>query len=406
MTSTPAPRADATHEATLREVARQAFASDRARFVFTHPYLATLALYLAIVPVVDERVPTAATDGASIFVNPYWVVGLEPADRAFVLAHEVWHVAFLHFDRGRDRDERRWNVAADHEVNDFLRRAGLTMPEGAVWFESRSGCAAEEVYDRLPRSHRPFPWLERDVHLPVSGTDPRSAASASRFGPIAGRRDPAFSPRPLADAAELWRDRLVVHRGLLAGHLPGAVQARVDAIAKPAVCWREVLRDAVVQASSGRFRWLPPSRRHVHRGLYLPSRRDDLLRIAIAVDTSGSTLNEWPLFRGAIEGILAAFGRYEVRLLQCDAAVCSDVTHDESRPLPEQLAFSGGGGTDFTPVFEALADDPPAAVVFLTDGMGPAPHEAPPYPVLWCLTAGGVAPAPWGREVSLGDAVE
>ncbi len=393
---------DRSEETALCEAACRAIAWDRARFVFTHPYLATLALHLVVVPVIDERLPTAAPDGASIFVNPYWLAGLDPADRAFVLAHEVWHVAFLHFDRGRDADPRRWNIAADHEVNDRLRRAGLTVPEGAVWFADWSGAAAEDVYARLSPSALPDEaWLDGDVHLPAVGDDARGADVSGRFGPIAGRRDPAFATHPRPDAGEVWRDRLVIHRDKLAGLLPLAVQAIVDAVSKPEVDWRELLRDLVVSASGGRFRWLPPSRRHVHRGLYLPSRREGILRLAVAVDTSGSTYDDWPLFHGAIKGVLAAFGRYEVRLLCCDADVHSDEVYDEATPLPSRLPFIGGGGTDFRPVFARLADDPPAALVFLTDGLGIAPGEPPPYPVLFCLTADGEAPVSWGRVVRL-----
>ncbi|MFC4976714.1 hypothetical protein ACFPTY_19975 [Halomonas beimenensis] len=37
-----------------------------------------------------------------------------------------------------------------------------------------------------------------------------------------------------------------------------------------------------------RRQWLPPSRRHIHRGLYLPSRYGSHLELTVALDNSGS----------------------------------------------------------------------------------------------------------------------
>jgi predicted metal-dependent peptidase len=42
----------------------------------------------------------------------------------------------------------------------------------------------------------------------------------------------------------------------------------------------------------------------------------------------------------------------------------------------------------------------PAAVIYLTDGIGPAP-EVMEFPTLWVLTADGEKPAPWGVELRL-----
>jgi predicted metal-dependent peptidase len=45
--------------------------------------------------------------------------------------------------------------------------------------------------------------------------------------------------------------------------------------------------------------------------------------------------------------------------------------------------------------------DPPTALVFLTDGFGPALAEAPPYPVLWTLTPDGERPCAFGAVLRL-----
>ncbi|MGB4600140.1 MAG: VWA-like domain-containing protein, partial [Trichlorobacter sp.] len=64
--------------------------------------------------------------------------------------------------------------------------------------------------------------------------------------------------------------------------------------------------------------------------------------------------------------------------------------------------YDGGGFTDLRPVFEyAKTLHPrPAAVIYLTDGIGPVPEQME-FPTLWVLTREGERPAPWGVELRL-----
>ena len=59
----------------------------------------------------DETIPTASTNGTSIWWNPSWFLSLSKAARVTVQAHEVWHVARLHMIRRGTRDPRVWNHA-------------------------------------------------------------------------------------------------------------------------------------------------------------------------------------------------------------------------------------------------------------------------------------------------------
>ena len=85
--------------------ARTLCEADRAAWLMSQPFLAHLALQVEIVPVVDPRVPTAATDGRSVFCSAPFMLGLTEADRRFVLAHEVWHCALSHIPRREARED-------------------------------------------------------------------------------------------------------------------------------------------------------------------------------------------------------------------------------------------------------------------------------------------------------------
>jgi len=62
----------------------------------------------------------------------------------------------------------------------------------------------------------------------------------------------------------------------------------------------------------------------------------------------------------------------------------------------------GGGFTDLRPVFDfaKTMHNRPAAVIYLTDGEGPAP-ETMEFPTLWVLTPEGRRPTEWGVELRL-----
>jgi len=95
------------------------------------------------------RLPTAATDGVYIYVNPNFFLGLpNHSQRAFLLGHEVGHIVLRHPQRGkvfRTRgffriidgikiafDHRRYNEAADAVINADLIAHGLEVIDGAI----------------------------------------------------------------------------------------------------------------------------------------------------------------------------------------------------------------------------------------------------------------------------------
>jgi predicted metal-dependent peptidase len=204
-----------------------------------------------------------------------------------------------------------------------------------------------------------------------------------------------------------WRTRVIAaaqqveQRG---GTLPDTVRRTLDAHRRPSVPWQRILRQFVHRSRRGRRTWTRPHRRFFGQGIILPGDDGGTLDIAVAIDTSGSTSGCLRDFLSEIRGIVSSHGAYRLRVLVGDATVHSVQEFSPNRPLrPDALELTGGGGTDFRPVFEVLArGEPPEALVFLTDGFGEAPEHRPRWPVLWALPAHGDAPARWGQVVRLG----
>ena len=186
------------------------------------------------------------------------------------------------------------------------------------------------------------------------------------------------------------------------GVAPDEVRAAVDALLRPSpIPWRQVLRQFV--ASAGRVgrksTWM---REHRRFGQDTPGiRKRHRLNLLVGIDVSDST-NIVELREAFARELLAiARGREAyLTVLYANSRVQRVELLSGSAPPIER--YDGGGFTDLRPVFQyAKTMHPlPAAVIYLTDGVGPAP-ERMEFPTLWVLTGAGEKPVPWGIEMRL-----
>ena len=98
-------------------------------------------------------------------------------------------------------------------------------------------------------------------------------------------------------------------------------------------------------------------------------------------------------------------------ILQADAEV-QRISEFEAWDFPDPKArwtIAGRGGTDFRPVFSWVRDkaakegEPPAALIYATDGYGTFP-DPPGLPVIWLVTPNGAKEKcfpDWGAWVRL-----
>lgn len=190
------------------------------------------------------------------------------------------------------------------------------------------------------------------------------------------------------------------------GNAPAWLKKLVTELVEPKVPWQDTLREFCHRLSRDDYSFRRPNRRHIQRGIVLPSLYSESLGpIVLAFDSSGSIFGVTELVReilSEMQGILDLCRPEHILLMDCDTRIHQAV---EFRPGDDLRTFEpqGGGGTSFRPVFEAISDlpEPPACLVYMTDLEGRFPDEAPAYPVIWANFGNPREKAPFGTTVHL-----
>lgn len=392
------------------ELAR-AISASLTRICAHSAFFATLALFARVEQ--SQQVPTAATDGNNIYVNPGFFMPLTAAERDGLLLHEVLHAALLHVPRRSGRDPQLWNVAADIVINGMILKQGLTLPQGGLRDERREHLSVEEVYELLLREAEQQPQQQGGIGEDLLEEAPGDAGSAEQEGQESENKAAGKSGKPSpkpgdpgGDGERHWRQAMdqarIVARSSLAGKEPAGIEREIGSAGAARLDWRTYLWRFLTRTPTdfGDF-----DRRFVGDELYLESLAGESVNVLVAIDTSGSLdSGDMQAFMGELRGILHAYPHLQCELYYADAALYGPYRLRARDPIPTPV---GGGGTDFRPFFEATARHAfthgTTVAIYLTDGYGSFPSKAPRYPVLWVVTPGGrnLDGFPFGETVRL-----
>ena len=341
-------------------------------------------------------------------VDPETLAAYPADEQMAMLEHSIKHLLHLHPVRGHGVHRLTWDVATDLAINPYISH----MPEAAPRPESfklEAGLAAEE-YARLLTQPFDTGNLVGDGH---------GNASQEEDGPHceSGHADSDQSSSTPVDDHSLWNEadstpeRLAeqVVRDLVReahrkahGEVPEDINDLVQGwLAPPEIPWQQILRQFI--GTAGRIgrksTWQRQHRRFQHNTPGVRKRRK--LNLLVAIDVSEST-DEGPLRETfARELLQIARGRdSRITVLYAHSRI-RRIDQFRSSQLTTEI-FQGGGFTDLRPVFDYAKEmhPLPAAVIYLTDGYGPAPEEME-FPTLWVLTPDGQKPVEWGVELRL-----
>lgn len=395
-------------------------AKAKAKLMLEHPYIGSVATVLKMDA--DSNALTFGSDGTKLTYNEEYIERAPLDEIEFALANGAMHALLKHHERIEQRVGRIWQAATDLAVNSMLVKNDFTLPPHAYYDERFENMYAEEIYDIL-KDEMIYNQTRDETEAPTpDDVPPQEGEEESREQQTQTRNDmPTEPPKKEEQAAEIPQPLAAQEEDSLTpeelsalqeelteyfeqifqkfkrqGELPKGLELVVPAYFSHKIHWRELLYRYIAEFAKSTYSFMPPNPKYLYRGICLPSLSSDLLRIVVAVDTSGS-VDETLLgtFLGEVEGIMQSYGNYEIDLITADAKVHSHTVFLPGEALDYTL--TGGGGTDFRPVFEHIEREVsyPTLLLYFTDGMGTFPAEAPGYDVMWVM--------PESREVPFGE---
>lgn len=371
----------------------------RAALVASRPFYGALALRLTFEEV--PWLPTMATDTIKIYYSHSWVDKLTVPELTGVIAHEILHIAAGHPWRVAARDKELFNIACDYAINPLIIEDHFTLPKGGLNDPQYKDMHAEEIYSKL----QALPKTKITIMVSTGsgggkGSDPGQCGAF--MGPP-GNQGGAEQ----AQAEGEWKiaTAQAAQFAKAAGKLPAHLERLVAELGKPKVDWKAVLRRFITTSVPSDYRWMPPNRRYLSQGIYLPSLQPDRIgEIVVAIDTSGSISNtQLAAFSTELNSICDDARPSKVWIIYCDAAV-NHVDEFDFDQFPIVLKPHGGGGTAFRPVFEYVEKHgiEPICLIFMTDLMGDGFNVEQSFSTLWACTNDQIAP--FGETVHI-DAV-
>ena len=389
----------------------------KARLMLEHPYFGTVASSLKLEK--NNEILTFTSDGERMSYNSEYLERLSVEDVEFVMANGAMHAVLQHQDRMSSRTKWLWQTATDYVVNGMLVKNGMQAPEYANYEPKFEGMYAEEVYEILrsemmdnaqhsmEQEQQQVTDAEDDIHaenlhMSAEYTPSDDAKESQEEENTKAKEEEQASSSDAEELAEEMKERLeqVFQKLKRQGDLPKDMHFVVPEYFSHKIDWREFLYGYIASHAKTTYSFNPPNMKYLYRGIYLPSLSSDLLRIIVAVDTSGS-VDEALLgtFLGEVNSMMQQYPNYEIDLITADAKIQSHKTFLPGELLDYEL--SGGGGTDFRPVFEYIDQhiDYPTLLLYFTDGQGTFPQHEPSYDLLWIMPE--AVDVPFGEVVVL-----
>ncbi|MDB4671330.1 VWA-like domain-containing protein [Pirellulaceae bacterium] len=390
---------------------------------------------------ISDRTQTVGLElnsfGPRLLINEqYYLKTLRSeSQRRAVIKHEALHVAFSHFCRGAGTQIKDLlDIASDLVVNQFVRASSL--PNDAVTLATfpqlklKPNDTLENYYTALSKHYTPDMSQsgESSNRRGAGGTSAGDAEGSDKgrkgTGGKKGKRKSEATEETLrktlqqsrhgdhqywgtADKATAYavEDLLIRARQRTPikdwGTIPGPIGDLINMILeqrKPQVDWKRQLR--LFGASSRRTRVVHTIRRVSKRYGTRPGIKiKRFQKLLVAIDTSGSIdTDALELFFSEVRGMWR--NGAEVMVVECDCDVQRIYSYRGNTPD----VISGGGGTDFDPVFQYAKSNRNLqfdGIIYLTDGYAETPTVRPTCRVLWVITPDGTK-----ENIAYGPAIE
>ncbi len=371
---------------------KQKVSQAKAKLLVDYPYFGTLASRLELKQ--NDNIQAYLSDGVRFEYNDAYLLDLSQEELSFALANGAMHAALAYENRQNGRMSWLWQLATDHAINTMLVSNGLEAPMEVMVERRFEGMYAEEIYAILKDEIQNEAFDDDESN--ETGFNEENKKKQDQLRDAEGDHDPdkkreqmqvENEERKTQIAAEEMFEQFAndaLEKMQERGDLPQEIERFFTITDRSKVDWRQELYRAIDRHYYDNYRMMPPSKKLLYSGIYLPSLYSDTLRLSVAIDSSGS-VDETLLsaFMSELEAILIHFPSYIIDLLVCDAKIQSYRQFVSGEPL--EVSLKGGGGTDFRPVFSYIEEQlqQPSLLLYFSDTKGTFPELEPSYEVMW-----------------------
>lgn len=353
----------------------------KAKLLVDYPFFGTIASRLELVQ--NDDIEAFVNDGIKLQYNSDFINEASVEELEFVFANGAMHASLEYESRKNNRSNWLWQLSRDYAINDMLVQNGLQRPYQAHYSERFNGLYAEEIYADLkadilsdvneesPSESSESPKVNRLEESSLSSNSNKTEDSQTQDQTLDQQLFEEFTHSTLAKEEK-------------ASQLPASLERFFTFNFSSKYDWRDELRDAIDKFVKDDYVQMPPNKKFLSQGIYLPSSTSETFNLVIAIDSSGS-IDEVQLaeFLDEINSLMLSIAKYKIDVLVCDYKIRSHKVFYSGEFL--DIEIDGGGATDFRPVFEYIDKNlfDTKLLVYFTDLDGIYPDEMPLFEVKW-----------------------
>lgn len=372
------------------------------------------------VAIMEKDVPgaVAKTDGRNVVVNPEEFFALGLPERVYVLAHEVVHNVYsdcellhrismmgkvpMNDGTALPFSNEIMQKAMDYRINALLDASKIGKRPKAGHFDKETSAndSVLDVYQRVYLKEHP----DGEAPGPDSGNNPGGFDSLQKPGQATGNTAPP--PRNNQQWGVQIMAAQTIEQAQSQGKMAGALKRMFEQLLEPEVPWQDHIETLINrQVGDGGVDWTQP---HPYYGAFDFFCPGDTGKgagwIVVWGDTSGSRSDdELRSNMAELAGIMEQVNPARLTVIWCDAqpSYIDEIEDPADLARIQHRGAGGGGGTDYGPVLDWIADNgnggPPDLFIGFTDGYVSHREREPAFPVIWASTTDH--PYPFGQVV-------
>ena len=264
-----------------------------------------------------------------------------------------------------------WNICADIAVNKVIVDNGFKLPPGGIIPDGNEVTLFGQTITGLDKKSAEL--LYDELKIKEENKKGNCSGNSSGFDEHMEGKD--LTPEEKKKMENEWLNKVeeAYVGAKMRGQVPSGIERLISNLHKSKVNWKAILQRYIQSYIPYDYTYARPNKKSISAGYYMPDYVKEKIKIAIAIDTSGSIgQKELTDFLSEIVGLARSYqNRIDMRLL------CHDTTVSEDLPIKngnidkiKNLKCKGGGGTSHEDVFKYIEKNMPDCKValFLTDG--------------------------------------